>query len=110
MKRTWSGRTPKPPERYAEKRKKKKKDNENKKASSVSPPGSTTTKSDAISIKQPTTTKTTIGIISIILKWEKFKLNLLFALTTYLQLFFLNDMHCNFDIKKIDLQSFSRVN
>ena len=59
-----------------------KKDNENKKASSVGPPGSTTTKSDAISIKQPTTTKTTIGI-NIILKGEKFKLNLLFALTTY---------------------------
>ena len=79
MKRTWSGRTPKPPERYAEKRKKKKKDNDNKKSSSVSPPGSTTTKSDAISIKQPTTTKTTIGII---LKGEKIKLNLLFSLTT----------------------------
>ena len=87
MKRTWSGRTPKPPERYAEKRKKKKKDNDNKKSSSVSTPGSTTTKSDAISIKQPTTTKTTIGIISIILKWEKFKLNLLFALTTYTTVF-----------------------
>ncbi len=61
MKRTWSGRTPKPPERYAEKRKKKKKNDDNKKKPSVSPPGSTT-KSDAISIK-PTTTKTTIGNI-----------------------------------------------
>ena len=62
MKRTWSGRTPKPPERYAEKRKKKKKNNDknnDNKKPPVSPPGSTT-KSDANSIK-PTTTKTTIG-------------------------------------------------
>lgn len=63
MQQTLSGRTPKPPERYAEKRKKKKKEEikKEKKSSGGSPPDSNEKKSDST---KPTTKTTIVNMSS----------------------------------------------